>query len=534
WTPLAYTPKASTTNDWTLYTSGQIALPEEFVNHDSVYVAFYFYAPAASSTTWELQNFLIEEGEGENNGGNTTKVMSLPYKNESLSGLSTYDKKESSAWSMGTSYTQATGYQKWNGAAEKSNKEVESYLITPFINTTCTSGKVSLSFDQTIRYENNVADWQKYHKIFVSNNYNGKTEDFDKAEWKELAYTPVASTTNDWTLYSSGDIAIPEEYVNKDSVCFAFYFYAPENASTTWELKNLIIKDSESSDIEEKTKGTKEDPLTVAAAIEDAKKLAAGATSELPYYIKGKVSRIGSIETSQYQNATFYISDDGSQNNEFEAYQVYGLGGAKITDANYVKVGDEVVLYGKITNYKGNTYETTGKGTAYIYSLNGKTEGGNTTGGDDSGNTGGSTGTSEGITFDGTTVTLANSAVTAGEETITVDLNTLSFTNQQEVVTIDLSDGTKITFDKGTNTNAPKFYEATKGIRVYANNTITFAGKKAIAKILITCDEYSGTKYVGNTTATIAFDGNNIVYTNASESAGTQLRVQTITITYAK
>jgi hypothetical protein len=38
-----------------------------------------------------------------------------------------------------------------------------------------------------------------------------------------------------------------------------------------------------------------------------------------------------------------------------------------------IKVGDDVIIFGKLMNYKGNTPETV-SGKAYLYSLNGKTE----------------------------------------------------------------------------------------------------------------------------------------------------------------
>ena len=70
---------------------------------------------------------------------------------------------------------------------------------------------------------------------------------------------------------------------------------------------------------------------------------------------------------------------------------------------------------------------------------------------------------------------------------------------------------------------------------MYANNTITFRGLAPIAKVVMTCDEYNGTKYVGNATATLEANGNTMVYTNATtESAGVQLRVKTITVVYAQ
>lgn len=134
-------------------------------------------------------------------------------------------------------------------------------------------------------------------------------------------------------------------------------------------------------------------------------------------------------------------------------------------------------------------------------------------------------------------MTAVNAGVTAGTTTVTLDLNTLGLENAVDATTYTLSDGSTITFGAGSNpTNSPKFYTATKSVRLYANNTITFAGKAKIAKIIFTCDSYNGTDYVGNSTATITFDGNNATYINAysANSGGVQLRVQTVTIVYAQ
>ena len=84
--------------------------------------------------------------------------------------------------------------------------------------------------------------------------------------------------------------------------------------------------------------------------------------------------------------------------------------------------------------------------------------------------------------------------------------------------------------------NAPIYHSGTKGFRIYACNTITFNAIKKIAKIVFTCDSYKGTDYVGNATQTITFDGNTATYNNynAEGKGGTQIRIKTITITYAK
>ena len=89
-------------------------------------------------------------------------------------------------------------------------------------------------------------------------------------------------------------------------------------------------------------------------------------------YVKGIVSSIVSQFGAQYGNGTFWISDDGSAN-DFEAYRALWLGNRKWAEGDAeIAVGDNVILYGKLTKY-GTTYETA-SGKAYVYSLNGKTE----------------------------------------------------------------------------------------------------------------------------------------------------------------
>ena len=90
-------------------------------------------------------------------------------------------------------------------------------------------------------------------------------------------------------------------------------------------------------------------------------------------YVKGKISRIADngtfSQSGTYGNASFYISEDGSQTNEFYCFRILYLGNQKYTSGPDIKVGDEVIIYGKVMNYKGNTPETVA-GEAYLYSLN--------------------------------------------------------------------------------------------------------------------------------------------------------------------
>lgn len=274
--------------------------------------------------------------------------------------------------------------------------------------------------------------------------------------------------------------------------------------------------------------GTQANPYNSVAANQYASSLASGAESDKDIYVKGKVVSVKEQYGTQYGNATFYISDDGKSDNQFYVFRALYLNNEKYTSGATLNPGDEVVVCGRVTNYMGNTPETV-QGKAYLVSLksNGGSEKPDTP----------DTPVSDALTIDGTTVTLANLAATPGTESVSLDCSSLGYTNAQEVETITFSDGTTLSFDKNGETNGPKYYDATKGFRIYKNNKLTFTGIKPIARIILTCDAYNGVEYVGNATATVAASGNSLVYTNVftgTSGGGVQLRVKSIKIVYAK
>ena len=276
---------------------------------------------------------------------------------------------------------------------------------------------------------------------------------------------------------------------------------------------------------EAKGSGTLDDPFNPVAANNYASSLASGAKSDKEVYIKGKISSIKEKFGTQYGNASFYISEDGKTENEFYVFRTLYLGNVKYTEGDNINVGDEVIICGKVMNYMGNTPETAAN-ESYLYSLNsagggggGETPAGNVT-----------------KTVDGNVVTLVVADAAEGDK-VSVDLSAQGWESGKAVdpATITLADGTKITFAKGEGSNTPAFYEATKGVRVYAKNTITISGK-AVAKVVMTCDSYNGTAYTGNSTLYASASGTSFVICNEHSEAkgGDQLRVQTIEITYAK
>lgn len=145
--------------------------------------------------------------------------------------------------------------------------------------------------------------------------------------------------------------------------------------------------------------------------------------------------------------------------------------------------------------------------------------------------------TKDGITIDGTTVTLSNAAATTTGASVELDLNAAGLVNEAAVETVKFSDGSTVNFDANGQKIGPKFYTKTKGVRVYANNKLIFKGIKKIKQIVMTCDSYNGINNVGNATATIEFSGTTATYTNLfteTTGGGVQLRVKTIKIVYAE
>lgn len=144
------------------------------------------------------------------------------------------------------------------------------------------------------------------------------------------------------------------------------------------QLKKIIINGDDVTPVtpdpvETTGSGTLADPYTSADAIAVANALASGAKTVNDVYVKGKISSIKYTFNEEHGTATFFISDNGSTENQFQCYQVLYLENKDWKDGNsQIEVGDAVIICGKLMNYQGNTPETSTR-EAYIYSLNGNT-----------------------------------------------------------------------------------------------------------------------------------------------------------------
>lgn len=116
---------------------------------------------------------------------------------------------------------------------------------------------------------------------------------------------------------------------------------------------------------------TPETAYTVAKAFE---LIEAGQGLKAKVYVKGKISAITEVETEKFFNATYNISDNGTtEGQQLIVFHGKYIGGANFESKDQINIGDEVIVYGQLVNFKGK-YEINSNNQ--IYSINGATSAG--------------------------------------------------------------------------------------------------------------------------------------------------------------
>lgn len=237
--------------------------------------------------------------------------------------------------------------------------------------------------------------------------------------------------------------------------------------------------------------GTKEDPYTPAEALAI---INAGEHTANEVFIAGKISRIDTGDNApgnSFGNANYWISEDGTSVGELKIYRGYGLGGAWMTTADYIKVGDEVIVAGVLELFGGNTPEV-GQGS-YIYSLNGTVK---EKGADDGSESTEGAATKEGnvITFEASKcyhVESGAGAWTIASEGISLYVSSGILGNMKEyriykyntlTITSTVGNIEKVEFTctaSGTNNYGPGNFTVTDGTYTHEDKTGTWIGNAA-------------------------------------------------------
>lgn len=163
----------------------------------------------------------------------------------------------------------------------------------------------------------------------------------------------IDATTGEITLGIAGKANITAEFEGNDEY---------EAAKVTYEL---TVKAASTVNI----KNTPETAYTVAKALE---LINAGEGLEANVYVKGQITNIQDVDTGDFGNATYTISDDATAANALLIYRGYYYDKGKFTSKDQIKVGDVVVVYGKLVKFYEKFEMNSGN---HIYSINGVVSG---------------------------------------------------------------------------------------------------------------------------------------------------------------
>lgn len=218
-------------------------IPDEFIG-SKIRLALRHTCTESYSSTWEVKSLSIKDGEAENTGGNETPDTPVEgeYINETFAtsfGSFTEKTIKGNPWIIDFSCAKATGYDN----ASKTTTPSESYIVSKAIDLSASKGAV-INFDYILRYFTNygaakpgVAD-----KVLITDNY---TNDVTTTKWTDI--TGTLTEGMDWNTWSKFSANIPAEFLGKKAVVIALY-YACEDNSATWEVKNFIVKDGKAAE----------------------------------------------------------------------------------------------------------------------------------------------------------------------------------------------------------------------------------------------------------------------------------------------
>ena len=202
-----------------------------------------------------------------------------------------------------------------------------------------------------------------YDEIQVSSSYIGLSNN-EGTNSKTITVTAKdswsATGAPEWLSISPASGGAGESSVTFSAVKASETREATIKLVCAGKTQNIIVK-QEAEKVELQ-------PITVEEALKVCKEFPGG---EQFRRVKGIVCKIQEIDTGQYGNATFYISDDGSfgKDNWLEIYRGYWFEGKKFAPGDGFAVGDEITIEGNLMLYGGSTPETV-QYTAYVVELN--------------------------------------------------------------------------------------------------------------------------------------------------------------------
>lgn len=241
-----------------------------------------------------------------------------------------------------------------------SSEQIEKIVITCTASGTAQYGPGCFAAIDGYSYNGEIGTWtgsaQEVTFTASSNQVRATSivVTYSSASTNQVATPSISGTT---PFYASTEVAITcgtdgaSIQYSTDGTTWSDYS-EPFTISETTTVQAKATKEGlTESEIASKT-FTKGTVMTVA----EARAAIDAGTGTTGVFVKGIISQIDDIDTGDYGNATYWISDDGTTTDQFEVYRGYSLNGKKFTSADEIKIADEVVVYGNIKKY-GSTYE---------------------------------------------------------------------------------------------------------------------------------------------------------------------------------
>lgn len=302
------------------------------------------------SEYWEIvkcgDNYAIKGASGTYvswTSGNSATLADAPYELK-------LTKKENGSYLI-TSVGDATRSLRFNSSSPRfafyTSAQTDVYMIPYEANTAPYIEANQTTFDVP-------AAGSEYSIGLVCENLTGDVTAVASEEWIDISYV-------------GDDMVDFEVAANTGEARSATITISSEGATDVVVTINQLAASGNDGSTPEKA-------FTASEAFAFVSNMTAGQTSTESYYVKGIISSIKYTFSAQYGTATFNFSDDGkTTSTQFIAYSTYYFNNeAWVSGNTQIKVGDEVIVYGKVVNFSGNTPEFASK-ESYLYSLNGKT-----------------------------------------------------------------------------------------------------------------------------------------------------------------
>lgn len=223
------------------YTSGTVLqVGDEVIIYGNLYNYGGTYETATNKSYLYSLNGQTAGGGNDEPSGDVLKPTNGVFINETFAsdfGVFTAKTVKGLSWIIDYSTAKATGYD--NSA--KTTTPSEAYLVSKPMDMSSTTA-ATVTFEYILRYYTNYGEAKAgvADKVLITDNY---TDDPSTTTWTDI--TGTLTEGSDWNTFSSFSASVPAAFLGKSKVVIALYYACNDN-SATWEVKNLKVSEGQS------------------------------------------------------------------------------------------------------------------------------------------------------------------------------------------------------------------------------------------------------------------------------------------------